>query len=109
MNQKVKITRDKITIGPQEPDEFDIMFWTHHLKKEGYIRTSNAYCMIGRPDREDWIDVMATKMNCCNADFYMKDGSGPSPQWKEHYVRTYSQDKHTVAPEIIRKMKAGYY
>lgn len=104
MNQKVKISRDDITIGPKEPDAFDIAFWAHHLTKEGYRRASNAYCLIVRPDRDDWIDVLATKMNCCNADYYMKDGSGPSPQWRDHYSRIYSTDKQTVAPEILRKI-----
>lgn len=108
MNQKVKITRDQITIGPQEPDAFDVMFWAYHLKKEGYIRTSNAYCQISRPDRADWIDHLAIHMFCCKADFYMKDGSGPSNQWKEHYTRMFSKDTHTVAPEILRKIPSRY-
>jgi len=108
MSHKVKINRDQITIGPQDPDAFETAFWAFHLKKEGYIRTSNAYCTISRPDRDDWIDQLAIKMFCCNADFYMKDGTGPSKVWKAHYVRSYSADKHTVAPEILRKIPSSY-
>ena len=105
MNSKIKITRDQITIGPEEPDEFDVTFWAHHLTKEGYRRISNAYCLIARQDRDDWIDVLATEMHCCNADFYMKNGSGPSESWRGYYASIYSKDKQTVAPEILRKMK----
>jgi hypothetical protein len=104
---KIKITRDQITLGPKEPSELEVLVWVYKLEQDGYRRTSNAFCTIGKIDRHDWIDVLASKMYCCNADFYMKDGSGPSDQWKSHYIRMYTKDKHTVAPEISRKIQSA--
>ena len=107
MNWKVKASRADITLGPKEPNELEAPVWAHKLEKDGYLRTSNAYCLVGRIDRLDWIDVLAVHMHCCNADFYMKDGSGPSEQWKHHYIRAFTEDKHTVAPEISSKMRSA--
>jgi hypothetical protein len=107
MNWTVKISRDKITLGPTEPCELQAPVWALKLEQDGYRRTSNAFCTIGRIDRPDWIDVLALNMNCCNADFYMKDGSGPSEAWKSHYIRRFTTDKHTVAPEISRKIRSA--
>jgi len=103
---KVKIQLDQITLGPQEPTPADIALLAPILLKHGYRRTSNAYCSIARIDRDDWIDYLATKLNCCVADFYKKDGSGIADSWRDHYVRVYSKDKHTVAPELVRKIKS---
>ena len=101
---KVKITLDRITYGPKDEDldSFKIEMWAHDLMVAGYRRTSNAYCTVARIDRDDWLEVMAQHMHCSVADFYNRDGSGVGNQWRDHYVRTFSKDTHTVHPLIIK-------
>ena len=101
---KVKITLDAITYGPKVPklDELESRVYAQGLLSKGYRKTSNAYCMVSRIDRDDWLDVLAGKMNCCRADFYNKDGSGVSDRWRDHYIRSYSNDKLIIHPDIIR-------
>lgn len=110
MKRKIKISLDQITVGPRDEtlDPLVKMMWAEDLKQQGYRRVSNAYCQIARIDRDDWIDVLARQMNCTRADFYNRDGSGPADHWRDHYVRGYSRDVHTVHPEILRLIP-GYY
>lgn len=102
---KTKITRDAITIGPKEPTEIEALVWAKTLMDDGYRKVSNAYCMVARIDREDWLDVLAKQRGCSRADFYNLDGSGIGDQHKDHYVRMFSKDTQTVAPEILRLIK----
>lgn len=102
MIQKIKITRDQITYGDRNPDEFMAKVIASELINKGYRRTSNAHCQVSRIDREDWIEALAKQMRCCVADFYNKDGSGVGNHWRDHYVRVYSKDNLTVAPEVIK-------
>lgn len=105
---KVKISREDITIGPIEPeDEEQAKKVADYLMAQGYRKTSNAYCLISRVDREDWLDVLAKERRCSRADFYNVDGSGVGDQHRDHYIRVFSKDNHTVAPEVLRFMK-GY-
>lgn len=106
MNWKVKITPSDITYGPKDFDLDPTVVFTFagDLAQQGYRRTSNAFCIISRIDREDWLDVLATSMRTCVANFYNKDGSGVSDRWRDHYVRVYSKDKLTVSPSILRKI-----
>jgi len=108
MNRKIKISPDDITYGPKDFDMDEVSSFTYSgdLMLKGYRRTSNAYCMISRIDREDWLDVLATKMRTCVADFYNKDGSGVSDRWRDHYIRVYSKDTLTVSPAIYNKIKS---
>ena len=99
---KYKISRDQITYGPREPDEVTAFIVAGELTARGYRRTSNAYCRVGRIDREDWLDVLAAERHCSRADFYNVDGSGIGDRHRDHYVRTFTKDRHTVAPEVIR-------
>ena len=103
---KVKITLDQINYGPNRPelDDLEVMVWAHDLQKKGYRRVSNAYCEVARIDRDDWLDVLASKMNCSRADFYNVNGSGVMDKWRDQYVRYYSKDKLTVHPQILRKI-----
>jgi hypothetical protein len=73
----------------------------------GYRRVSNAYCEVARIDREDWLDFMAEEIRCCVADFYNKDGSGVANNWKDHYIRCFSNDVLCVGPSKIRQIP-GY-
>ncbi len=105
---KCKISRSDITIGPTEPeDEEQAKKVANYLMAQGYRKTSNAYCLISRVDREDWLDVLAKERRCSRADFYNVDGSGVGDQHRGHYIRVFSKDNHTVAPEVLRFMK-GY-
>lgn len=105
---KCKISRSDITIGPTEPeDEEQAKKVANYLMAQGYRKTSNAYCLISRVDREDWLDVLAKERRCSRADFYNVDGSGVGDQHRGHYIRVFSKDNHTVAPEVLRCMK-GY-
>lgn len=105
-NMKVKISEDDITYGPTEPDEFLATVYAKELFDLGYRKTSNAYCSVSRIDRDDWLVVLAKERHCSVADFYNVDGSGVGDQHRDHYVRSYSKDVHTVHPAIIKKMRA---
>lgn len=99
---KIKISRNDISYGPQQPDEFVAVMLARTLVDQGYRRVSNAYCRVARIDREDWLDVLAKERHCSRADFYNVDGSGIGDQHRDHYIRCYSNDFLTVAPEILR-------
>lgn len=102
-----KITRDQITYGPIEPEELTAMVVAEDLTRQGYRKVSNAYCEVARIDREDWLDVLAKERRCSRADFYNVDGSGIGDQHRDYYIRVFSKDTHTVAPEVLFRMK-GY-
>lgn len=87
------------------PDELTAFLKAGELTQKGYRKVSNKYQMVARIDREDWLDILAKKLNCCRADFYKLDGTGISDTWKDHYVRVHSQDRLTVGPEIYKLMK----
>ena len=106
MNFKCKITEADITYGPKDPDNFDAEIYAYELMEKGYRKTSNAYCIVSRIDREDWLVVMARERRCSIAHFYNIDGSGVSDSHKDYYVRVHSKDKLTVHPKILQKMKA---
>ena len=105
---KVKITYDKITYGPktEHVDPLVAMTYAHQLKKDGYRKTSNAYCLVTRIDREDWLEVLARERNCSIAHFYNADGSGISDDWRDHYVRCFSRDQHIVHPDVLKYIPA---
>jgi hypothetical protein len=67
------------------------------LVRRGYRRTSNAYCMVSRIDRGDWLEVMAKRLRC------KADELDPK-KWADFYRRVYSQDNLTVAPAVFRKI-----
>lgn len=105
--RNIKISEDKITFGPKTLgplDPFVEMVHVHELTQKGYKRLSNAYCMIGRIDREDWLDVLAEEMHTCRADYYNRDGSGINDDWRDYYIRRHSKDVLTVNPYIHRKI-----
>ena len=107
-NFKYKIDLETdITYGPTDPDEVAAFATAGELMAKGYRKTSNAYCRVARIDREDWMQTLAKRMNCCVADFYNIDGSGPSNNWKDFYIRTHSKDTLTVHPSVLRRM-AGW-
>lgn len=74
--------------------------------KKGYRKTSNAYCIVSRIDRDDWVEKLARERYCSVADFYNVDGTGIGDQHRDYYVRVHSKDKLTVHPRILQKMKA---
>ena len=74
------------------------------LIAQGYRRVSNAYCLVTRIDRPDWLETMASRMHCSVADFYNQDGSGISNSWRDHYCRVYSKDQLCVGPSKIRQI-----
>lgn len=106
MNFRAKITEEDVTIGSWEPDEFELVMLPATLVRDGYRRISNAYCMVARIDRDDWLDVLAAERKCSRADFYNVDGSGVGDQHRDRYVRSHSKDVLTVSPELIRKIPA---
>lgn len=104
---KCKIGPQDLTYGDWMPDDVQAFMIAGDLMKQGYRKTSNAYCMVSRIDREDWLDVLAMSMNCARADFYALDGSGVRDTWRDHYVRVFSKDTLTVSPKVLKLMK-GY-
>jgi hypothetical protein len=103
---KCKITEHDITYGPTDPDEVAAFVTAGELMAKGYRKTSNAYCMVSRIDREDWLDVLAKERRCSRADFYNVDGSGVGDQHRDHYIRVFSEDTLTVHPMVLRKMRS---
>ena len=101
---KIKITLDKITYGPSTPEVDKLVAFMHadELMREGYRRTSHAYCHVARIDREDWLTVLAKERHLTVADFYYVDGSGIPDHHRDYYVRVHSKDVLTVHPEIVR-------
>lgn len=89
-------------------EELEAFLAAGALTRLGYRRISNKYKIVSRIDRDDWLDVLATKLHCCRADFYMMDGSGIGDNWKEHFCRVYSQDKLTVSAAVYSKMAKRY-
>ena len=107
MNFKCKITEADITYGSWNPDDVEAFVTAGELMAKGYRKTSNAYCMVSRVDREDWLEVMAAQRNCSVADFYNIDGTGVRDSHRGHYIRVFSEDNLTVSPKVLRLMK-GY-
>jgi len=99
-----KITEQDITYGPTDPDAETAIRIAEELTKLGYRKTSNAYCLVSRIDREDWLEVLAKQRHCSRADFYNVDGSGISDSHKEHYIRVHSKDNLTVHPNVYKNM-----
>jgi hypothetical protein len=107
MNFKCKITEADITYGSWNPDDVEAFVTAGELMSKGYRKTSNAYCIVSRVDREDWLEVMARQRNCSVADFYNVDGTGVRDSHRDHYIRVFSEDNLTVSPKVLRLMK-GY-
>jgi len=107
MSFKCKIREEDITYGTWDPDELEAWVIAGKLMKEGYRKTSNAYCRVSRIDREDWLDVLAKERHCSRADFYNVDGFGIGDQHRDYYVRVHSKDTLTVSPKVLKLMK-GY-
>lgn len=105
---KCKIRPENITYGPKtfDIDELTAFTIAGDLMQKGYRKTSNAYCLVSRIDRDDWLDVLAKERFCSRADFYNVDGSGIGNQHRDYYVRVHSQDNLTVSPAILKFMKA---
>lgn len=104
---KCKITSHDITYGFWDPDELTAFTIAGELMSKGYRKISNAYCLVSRIDRDDWLTVLARERRCSVADFYNVDGSGVGDQHRDHYVRCFSKDTHTVSPKVLKFMK-GY-
>lgn len=82
------------------------------LTQMGYRRVSNAYGLVARIDRSDWLDVLANSLpGRCIADFLVRNGPDagkPSPRWEDHYRRVYSKDVHTVSAEDITRIPPSF-
>lgn len=107
MTFKCKIKEESITYGSWDPDDVEAFVTAGDLMRQGYRKTSNAYCLVGRIDRKDWLEVLARSRRCSVADFYNVDGSGVGDQHKDFYIRTFTTDHHTVSPKVLKLMK-GY-
>jgi hypothetical protein len=102
---KIKIP-EHITAGPTNPDELMAMVTAKTLMDQGYRKTSNAYCLVSKIDRDDWVEFLAKERRCSVAHFYNVDGSGISDSHRDYYVRVHSKDKQTVHPLVLSFMKA---
>lgn len=105
--RKYKIQLGDITYGSTRPSLEEAMQTANELTRLGYRRTSNAYCMVSRIDREDWLNVLAKERNCSRADFYNVDGTGIADSHRDYYIRVHSKDNHTIHPAVFVHMK-GY-
>lgn len=105
-NRKYKIETSQITYGSTRPSLEEAMQTAQELTSLGYRKTSNAYCMVSRIDRDDWLDVLARERHCSRADFYSVDGSGVSDNHRDYYVRVHSKDTLTVHPAVLIHMRS---
>jgi hypothetical protein len=105
---KCKISPDDVTHGPWAPDDVEAFVIAGDLMAKGYRKVSNAYCLVSRIDREDWVEVLARSRHCSVADFYNVGGSGIGNQHRDHYVRVYSKDNLTVSPRVLKLMKGWH-
>lgn len=97
------VTRLKFKGGPRTTDKT-----VAELIAMGYRRTSNAYGLVTRIDRDDWLEVLAVAMRRAPADFILRDGTGRvSPRWEDYYRRTLSKDTHTVLAHEIGEFPAS--
>lgn len=78
------------------------------LIARGYVKVSNAYGLVSRIDRPDWIEFLAQHYGRAPADFCkIVDGRlVPSPNWGAHYLQ-FSKDTHTVKYETMRQMPSS--
>lgn len=78
------------------------------LIAQGYVKTSNAYGLVSRIDRPDWIEFLARHYNRAPADFCIikEEGLVPAPNWGSHYLQ-FSKDTHTVDYATMRKMPSA--
>jgi hypothetical protein len=78
------------------------------LTAQGYVKTSNAYGLVARIDRPDWIEFLARHYHRAPADFCVVSAEGlvPAPNWGAHYLR-FSKDEHTVPYDVMRKMPSA--
>ena len=102
---KVKITEADVTYGPTDPDDLTAETFAIDLAKKGYQGISNAYCIVGRVDRDDWVDVLARARKCSPSRFYRLDGMGIDPREREYYIRCHTKDTLTIHPKIYQRMK----
>lgn len=78
------------------------------LTAQGYVKTSNAYGLVARIDRPDWIEFLARHYHRAPADFCIVTDEGlvPAPNWGAHYLQ-FSKDKHTVPYDVMRKIPSA--
>ncbi len=93
------------TVPKEEVDRFVGMVFANELMAKGYRRTSSAYCISSRIDREDWLDFLARKLNCARADFYKMDGTGIDDRWRDQHIRCYSKDQVILHPSVSIYMR----
>lgn len=101
MSFKCKITMQDVTFGPNTKRVSSTVakFVANSLLSSGYRRTSNAYSMVSRIDRPDWLEVVANDLGCAVADLYDRNGLA---SWQDYYIRVHSKDNHTIHPDVFR-------
>lgn len=67
----------------------------------GYRKTSNAYCMVSRIDRPDWLRVIAASMGRSVMDFRNEDGNIRG-SWADYYRHNHTKDSLVVSADIIQ-------
>jgi hypothetical protein len=77
------------------------------LIARGYRRTSNAWRMVSRIDRPDWVDVLARSLHRAPADFYVPGAARPAGNWCDYYRRCVSKDTLTVSAETIGQIPSS--
>ena len=103
---RFKVNLSDINYGPKEEvDRFAGMVIANELMSKGYRRTSSAYCVSSRIDRDDWLDILAHQLRCARADFYKLDGTGVDDRWRDHYVRCFSKDNVILHPSVSIYMR----
>lgn len=80
----------------------------NELRSQGYLRTSNNFCMVARIDREDWKEVMAKSHSPWDIEEGLKwvDALGKTGA-EDYYRRCCSKDKKVVPREIFKQLKSS--
>lgn len=102
MAQNCKISVEDITWGPEQMmlSDLEVFTYSGELEQLGYRRVSNAYCLVARIDRDDWLDVLAEKNEVLPCRFL-----------HEGWLRSASLARADFAAEVeaaISKESEGY-
>jgi hypothetical protein len=71
-------------------------FSNEELIAKGYRRISNAYCLVARIDRPDWLKILAMHLHRSVAEFYIEGTEEISNRWPNYYRRVLSEDVLTL-------------
>lgn len=84
-------------------EEVEAFIRAGKLYQDGYICISNRFHIVGRIDREDWLELMAKDRFMTLEEFVKLQFD-----FKEYYIRVLSKDTFTVDPQVYKLLKSQH-